>query len=231
MRTPEPGPDERRHRALRELLGAHALGRLDPPERDALQAHLDGCPACRAELAELAPLSAALRLADPKHLDATPVPPADLGSRIQAQLARERGARDLRRRTRLLAAAAALVVLAVGGTSAVLLNRDGAPAAVAAEPVALQARIPDLQVRSADLVPHTWGVEVTVVLTGLHPGERYRALVVDRAGRRLPAGEFLGVAERPATCDLQAALLRQDARGFLLVDAAGRTAASAELPA
>ena len=231
MRTSQPGPDDRQHRALRELLGAHALGRLDPPERDALQAHLDGCPACRAELAELVPLSAALRLADPEHLDATPAPPAGLGSRILAQVAQERSRRDLQRRHRLLAAAAASVVLALGGASAVLLTGDDAPPAVATERVALQARVPDLQVRSADLVPHTWGVEVTVVLTGLHPGERYHALVVDRAGRRLPAGEFLGVDDRPATCDLQAALLRQDARGFLLVDAAGTTVASADLPA
>ena len=230
MSPSDRGPDGGRHRALRELLGAHALGRLDPPERDALRAHLDGCAACRAELADLVPLAAALRLADPEHLDATPAPPPDLGSRILAQVSHERGRRDLQRRQRVLVAAAAVAVLALGGTSALLLTGDDAPPAVATERVALQPRVPDLQVRSADLVPHTWGVEVTVVLSGLHRGERYRALVVDRAGRQLPAGEFLGVDDRPATCDLQAALLRQDARGFLLLDASGRTVASADLP-
>jgi hypothetical protein len=102
---------------------------------------------------------------------------------------------------------------------------------VPTETVALVAEQPGLTVRSAVLVPHTWGLEVTVVLTGLREGERYRAVAVDRDGRQLPAGEFLGVADRPAECDLQAALLRQDASAFLLLDSAGGTVASAELPA
>jgi len=235
VRTPDPGPGpgDARHRALRELLGASALGHLDPAEQDALRAHLDGCAACRAELAELTPLAAALRLVDPEHLDAVPTPPADLGGRILTQVSRERVLHDRRRRRRLLATAAAVAaVLALGGTGAVLLDRGDAVAPpVVAERVALVPRAPDLQVRSADLVPHTWGVEVTVVLSGLHRGERYRAVVVDRAGRQLPAGEFLGVDDRAATCDLQAALLRQDARGFLLLDGAGATVAAADLPA
>ena len=80
------------------------------------------------------------------------------------------------------------------------------------------------------LVPHTWGVELTVVMTGLTPGERYRAVALARDGARLPAGEFLGVA-RLMGCDLQAALLREDTAGFLVLDAQGRTVAEASLPA
>ncbi|NVI91926.1 anti-sigma factor [Actinomadura sp. BRA 177] len=34
-------------------LGVYAIGRLAGAEADALSAHLNGCPPCRAELAEL----------------------------------------------------------------------------------------------------------------------------------------------------------------------------------
>ncbi|WP_169744428.1 anti-sigma factor family protein [Spirillospora albida] len=39
--------------AYRLGLGVYALGRLAPAEADELSLHLDGCPPCRAELAEL----------------------------------------------------------------------------------------------------------------------------------------------------------------------------------
>ncbi|WP_083951333.1 MULTISPECIES: anti-sigma factor family protein [Actinomadura] len=41
-------------------LGVYVLGRLPPPESDALRAHLTDCPACRAELAALRPAADAL---------------------------------------------------------------------------------------------------------------------------------------------------------------------------
>ncbi|MGH3584881.1 MAG: sigma-70 family RNA polymerase sigma factor, partial [Pseudonocardia sp.] len=42
-------------------LGAYVLGHLDPTERTAVEAHLDCCPDCRAELAEHAPVVDPLR--------------------------------------------------------------------------------------------------------------------------------------------------------------------------
>ena len=42
------------HRELREQLGSYALGHLPDGEALALRAHLDGCAACRADLADLA---------------------------------------------------------------------------------------------------------------------------------------------------------------------------------
>ena len=111
-------------------------------------------------------------------------------------------------------------------------NRDGpVPAAVPRETVALRAEQPGIGVTSAVLIPHTWGLEVTFTMTGFGPGQRYRAVAVDRGGRRLPAGEFLGVSGRPVVCNMQAALLRDDARGFLVLDEQGRTVAAADLPA
>lgn len=55
-------PDE--HNRLRELLGAYALGGLPDDAAAGVRAHLDGCPTCRAELAEIAPLADELRTVD-----------------------------------------------------------------------------------------------------------------------------------------------------------------------
>ncbi|UJA20680.1 anti-sigma factor [Thermoleophilia bacterium SCSIO 60948] len=48
-------PRETNHEALRENLAAYALGALPPGELDAVEAHLDECAACRAELRWLGP--------------------------------------------------------------------------------------------------------------------------------------------------------------------------------
>jgi len=232
----ERDPD--RHRELREMLGAYAHGRLEPDEQVAVQAHLDGCPSCRAELAELTPLAAELRLVDPDGMRSTPTPSADLGQRIRAQVASEQALRDRRvrrdKRVRWLTAAAAAVALVVGiGVALELREGDRGPAVVAVpqERIDLRAQQPGIDVRSAVLIPHTWGLEVQMTVSGVRAGERYRAVAVDRAGRQLPAGEFLGVADRPVVCNMQAALLRPDATAFLVLDARGRTVAEADLPA
>lgn len=78
------------HRRLREELGALALGHLGPAEAAALRAHVDGCAACRAELADLAPVADLLDRVDPTRVVAPPHPPADLGARIRAAVAAER---------------------------------------------------------------------------------------------------------------------------------------------
>jgi hypothetical protein len=57
-----PADDSRGHRRWREMLGAYALGELDDERRAALQAHLDGCEECRAELREIEPAGAPGRL-------------------------------------------------------------------------------------------------------------------------------------------------------------------------
>ena len=82
------------HQRLRELLGSHVLGHLDPATTDMLRAHLDGCADCRAELAELEPLAEMLDLVDPARFADPPAPPADLGETIRSRVAQERSIRD-----------------------------------------------------------------------------------------------------------------------------------------
>src|SRR6201746_1563950 len=117
------------HRDWKLSLGAYALGDLPAGERAALAAHLEGCAECRTELRSLEGVAALLPLADPARIEQPPVrPPADLGARIEAQIAAEssREGRVRRRRrfrlwvggavaTAAVAAVLALIVLPLGG--------------------------------------------------------------------------------------------------------------------
>jgi anti-sigma factor RsiW len=76
------------HRTLREQLGAYALGQLDADARVAVRAHLDGCPACRAELAEIAPLADLLRRVDPDGSPTRPRRQRTWASRSYAEFVR-----------------------------------------------------------------------------------------------------------------------------------------------
>ncbi len=210
------------HRELREMLGSYALGHLSPAERDRVRAHLDGDPGCRAELAEIAPLAARLAAVDPDALDETPTPPPDLGARVLARIAEEeRTLVPLRRavvRRRVLAAAAVTGVAAAGGVVGWAVRPVPDPPPL--EPVAVEVVDPGVQA-TADLVPHTWGVEVKLTGTGFDEGEVYRVAVTDDAGREVPAGEFIGVGATEMRCNLNSSVLRDDAVAFEVVDADG----------
>ncbi len=210
------------HRELREMLGAYALGHLDPDERARVLAHLDGCPACRAELADISPLAGRLAAVDPAALDETPAPPPDLGARILARIAEEERQvvplHRARARRRVLAAAGIAGVAAAGGAVGWLVRP--VPDPLPLEPVALEEIAPGLDV-SADLVPHTWGVEVQLAGTGFADGEVFRVAVTDDDGRAVSAGEFVGVGARPMRCNLNSSVLRDDAVAFEVFDADG----------
>ncbi len=62
------------HRRLRELLGSYALGHLDEVDAARVRAHLDGCAACSADLAEIGPLAGLLATVDSRTLRPTGFP-------------------------------------------------------------------------------------------------------------------------------------------------------------
>ena len=74
-------------REWRERLGAYALGQLPSDERAALEAHLEGCADCRAEVdvADAAGRTAAAGRPGPLRRRAPP-PPAELGDRIATRI-------------------------------------------------------------------------------------------------------------------------------------------------
>jgi len=212
------------HRALREQLGVYALGHGDAAERAAVRAHLDGCAACRAELAGLMPIAARLADVDADRLDEAPAPPPELADAVLARIAAEDAghpadlARRRRLRTRIVAAAAGAAIAAAAFGIGWLVRP--VPPQPPLEAVAVQAGDADIRA-TANVVPHTWGVEVKLTGTGFTAGEVYEVTVVAQDGDRVGAGAFVGVGAASLQCNLNASVLRDDASGFEVVDAAG----------
>ena len=215
------------HQGLREQLGWYALGHVTPEERAGVRAHLDGCASCRAELAELAPLAARLEGVDPDRLDEQPAPPAGLGEAVLARIAAEEPLRRRRTWSRRALAVAAAAGVAAAGFGIGWLARP-VPDPVPLEPVAVQVADSAIQA-TADVVPHTWGVEVKLTGEGFTAGAVYRVVVTDEDGTAVPAGQFLGVGPAELRCNLNSSVLREDATGFQVVAADGTVVASSEL--
>ena len=157
-------------RIWRERIGALVLGQLDADERTATEAHLEGCPDCRAEAEALSPMAAMLSRADPDRLS-PPRPPRRIsaigspgGSRPSAA---PRAGGALRLGCGLGAAAAA-------ATAAVLLaiSLTGSTPGPAAEPRdrRLPAGFPKGVSVEASLESRAWGSDVSVRVRGFRPG-------------------------------------------------------------
>ncbi|MEU8058154.1 anti-sigma factor family protein [Microbispora bryophytorum] len=147
---------------VRISLGAYVLGALDAEETAEVEAHLETCAACRAELAELSGLPPLLARVSAEDIERAAAPPrsvldgvfadvlanalADAGSNPHAGAgagtapapAVAASARRGRRSRVLLALAASVVVAAVGGTAWVSAAQRGsegtAAGSVAAAP-------------------------------------------------------------------------------------------------
>ena len=136
-----------------DRLSEYLDGELTGREREALEAHLEGCAACRGVLEELRGVVArAASLVDRE-------PPADLWSGIAARIgaapadelaaARARRARRWQFTLPQLAAAAFLLVLLSGGTVWVALSRLHGPSIDSRAPAAVAIR-PEVQAVPAD---------------------------------------------------------------------------------
>ena len=162
-------------------------------------------------------MAEALRGVDPRRLDTTPVPPPWLGEQIVDR------ARDESRRVRpgrgLLLGAAATVAAGIIGAAAGFAAGNGPEPP--REPVALQS-VDDRVDAAATVIPHTWGVEITLDADGFAPGVVYRVVVLDQNGGRVGAGEFIGTGEQRMRCNLNSSVLRAQAAGFDVLDPAGR---------
>jgi len=207
------------HREQREALGGYALGHGDDAERAAVRAHLDGCAACRAELAALTPLRARLAGVDPDRLDDAPAPPPGLGDAVLARIAAEQATAPVPLHRRRWAPAAAAVGIAAAGVVVGWVARP-VPDPLPLEAVAVQVADADVEA-TADVVPHTWGMEVQLSGEGFTAGEVYRVQVTEVDGDSVPAGEFLGIGPGQLDCNLNSSVLREDATGFEVLDSTG----------
>ncbi|HEY2478166.1 MAG TPA: zf-HC2 domain-containing protein [Solirubrobacterales bacterium] len=179
------------HRDWRLSLGAYALGDLPADERAAVAAHLEGCAECRAELRSLEGVAALLPLADPDRVEESALrPPADLGTRIEAQIAAEsarEGGEKRRRRFRLgfggavavaaVAALLAIVVLPIGGESS---PTQEVQFASVPKGISIQAK----------LEPHAYGTQIYMYVKGVRSGTLCRVFLRDDHGRTYSAGSF-----------------------------------------
>ncbi|MBG0827571.1 zf-HC2 domain-containing protein [Planomonospora sp. ID67723] len=92
-------------------LGVHVLGALEPEERVLVEAHLEECAECRAELAELTGVAGFLGRVSEDDVAQVASPPRAVLDRLLRAKARRR------RMTRaLLSLAASVVVIGLGGT-------------------------------------------------------------------------------------------------------------------
>jgi hypothetical protein len=175
-------------RDWRELLGVYALGQLEGDERAGLEAHLEGCAQCRAELALLEPVARMLPHADPERFESAPQPPPELGARIAATIAGERKQTEKRHKRRLFgglalggataaSAAAVLAIFVLGGGS------GGEPAkqvTFASQGVTIDAT----------LEPHAYGTEIRMYVHGVESGTLCKVSLEGPGGVSYPAGTF-----------------------------------------
>src|SRR6476659_890865 len=100
----------------RELLGAYALGVLDPDEVRAVDTHIASCPECQAELADLQEMKDSLGEVPPEAFLDGPPEGGDLLLQRTLRAVRQDKARAGRQRYGLVAAGiVALVAVAAGG--------------------------------------------------------------------------------------------------------------------
>jgi hypothetical protein len=186
-----------------QLVGAYVLGVLDPRERDDMEAHLAGCEACRAELAELEGVKGVLDELPPEALLHGP-PDADLVlQKTLRQVRAESSAQQ--RRGRSLAVAAAVVIVAGAVAGGVAIGRGTSPTNIEAQPGptvvisaapsplpsgtrTVTATDPRTNVRmTTTVVPAAGWVRIKATVLGIPKGEDCRLVVV---GRNHPQGEI-----------------------------------------
>jgi hypothetical protein len=176
-------------REWRELLGAFALGHLRDDERAGLEAHLDGCAECRAELAALRPVARMLPYADPERFESAPQPPAELGQQIAATIEGEKQRQRKRRQRRRFGGFALGGAAAALATAALLLFVFGGEEARPERQVQFVSQSGEVTI-DATLEPHAYGTEIRMYVHGVESGTLCRVALRGPKGISYPAGTF-----------------------------------------
>jgi anti-sigma factor RsiW len=183
-----------RCRPHRESIGAYLLGGLSAEEQAGLEAHIEGCPDCRAEAESLRQMADLLSLADPERVQApASAPPPGLADRIAGQIESERrGRRRTRVRWRLgwagaaaAAAATALIALVLAGGGGGSGSPDGSP-----ENRVTFASVPQGVEINAALEPRSFGTQIRMSVHGVESGTLCRVYLRRGDGMKVPAGTF-----------------------------------------
>jgi hypothetical protein len=209
--------DSKSCREWRESLGAFALGHGSSEERAGIEAHLEGCAECRAEVESLVAVSRLLPHAEPAHFGPAPLPPPELGKRIAATIGAERRSQRRQRRRRLglgLGGAAAAAAVAI-----FVLSGDGGPGPE--QHVAFHSLPRGVKI-AATLEPQAFGTEIHMYVKGIRSGTLCQVYMRGPGGGDISAGTFRYRWGGDASAVLSAALDLSRAKA-LVVHAGDRT--------
>jgi hypothetical protein len=214
-----------RCRPYRELLGAYLLGGLSDDERPGLEAHLEGCAECRAELELLEPLMRMLPLADPERVQSPVSPPAGLADRIASEIAterkqieaEERQKRRVRLRWRLGWAGAAATAAATALVAVALVGGGGGGSGESSPQQRVDfASVPQGIHINASLEPRSFGTQIQMWVHGVESGTLCRVYLKRADGSRVPAGTFRYRYGDDAGATLSSALDLSQARAIVV---------------
>jgi predicted anti-sigma-YlaC factor YlaD len=197
-------------RDRRGSLAVAAMGRLEPAEQAALDAHVDQCDACRSELRELTTVARVFEHADADRVRSAERPRPELRREVLARVATERAARLRRRRLGLAAAAAALVVAA--SVLAWVLQRTGDITGEQVELNPARGVVTDAWA-SAVLEAQPWGTQIHLEVVGLEPGTEFEVWLLRLDDSRVSAGTFVTAAGRTMQVVAAAGLPPDQAQG------------------
>jgi Putative zinc-finger len=167
-------------------IAMRAIGGLDPESDVGLQAHLDGCPECRADAAELTHLEDALRNASPDSIEDLEAdrPPLELQGSVIARLGVE-AHREHRRVRRWIGAG---VTAAVAAAAVVLIAVPPSSPSPVGRTVALAG--PPGTSASIVLSPSASGSDVTLREQGQPPGQDFVVTMQTASGSWWQAGSY-----------------------------------------
>ncbi len=200
---------------IREMLGAYVLGALEPEETEEVRRHIETCPACTEEYAQLRPLPGLLDLVSVEEVT-TSVPGPTAGVQGESRAAwplptdrqwhalvgraeRERSGRRRRALAATAGAVAAAGLLAFFGAFALRDGGDGSPTATpsptssATAPAGDQVGAVDNRTGVHATVSFTavgWGTKLAVELGGVPAGEKCSLIAVSASGRREVASSW-----------------------------------------
>jgi hypothetical protein len=204
-------------RDVRPVLAEHLM--LDVPLPQSVAQHLDRCPECLREASEITDVVRTLKRAAPEAtvLRRSGAPAVrtrpDRGIRIHAGIV-ETGRAGARRRHRVALGAAAVLAAIAAVFIPLSINHHSAPPAMAFS-----------LAREGRMVSYTWGTEVPVALTGLHPGQTYRLMTADSSGHSTPGGSVRGTVDETVHTRIMTAMPRDAIAALLVEDENGRVLA------
>lgn len=161
------------------------------PSDPEVEAHVDGCEGCRAEIELLAPLPALLTTGAPAvELMDAPSPGDALLQRLLSAAAAERRRRRLRTTFAAVAAVAALALVAVP-VAVATMHRDDTHAVAVGDHVQAQASNATSGVwGQVTLSRSSWGSAVVLQASGVRAGTSCTVVVVTRDGSRQTAATW-----------------------------------------